>query len=58
MCDLRSRAVHTGTLKATEVSPAFTATARELCWKSIVRIIRHGKFPDWDQLVTGSGSTS
>lgn len=56
--DLRSAAVHRGTLKDTDVSPEFTARAQKLCLKSITKIIQAGKFPDWNQLVMGSGSTT
>ena len=55
--DLRSSAVHTGTLSSNRASPEFTARAQELCLKSIVKIIQDGKFPDWNQLVMGSGAT-
>lgn len=49
--NLRSRAVHTGTLKESKASPEFTARAQELCLKSITKIMQGGEFPDWDQLV-------
>lgn len=52
--DLRSRAVHTGVLREKDNSPELIARARNLCLESIMKIIRNGKFPDWDQLVMGS----
>lgn len=53
---LRSLAVHTGILNESKASPEFTARAQELCLKSIIKIIHDEGFPDWNELVMGSGS--
>lgn len=51
--DRRSKAVHTGNLRQSERAPEFMARAQKLCLEAIVKTIKDGEFPDWDQLVMG-----
>lgn len=56
--DLRSQAVHTGTLSERDAASMPTARAQALCLRAITKVIEDGRFPDWDQLVVGAASTS
>lgn len=53
--NLRSRAVHEGILpqKHKADSTGLIKTARDLCRRTIIKIIREGRFPDWEKLVLG-----
>ena len=49
----RSHAVHSGAVKSSVATPEFTQRAQDLCRQSIVKVINHGQFPDWNRLVLG-----
>lgn len=49
--DLRSRAVHTGSIDDTQATRDSLATAQEHCRQAIIHLISGGVFPDWDRLV-------
>ena len=51
--DLRSDAVHTGTVKDTQEVRGFLVRVQEYCRLAIINIISEGKFPDWSKLVLG-----
>ena len=49
--DLRSRAVHTGSVDDTQTTRETLAGAQECCRRAIIKFITDGEFPDWDRLV-------
>ena len=49
--DLRSKAAHTGSIDDTQASRDSLAKAQEHCRLAIIKLIRDGKFPDWNRLV-------
>ena len=49
----RSKAVHTGDIGSLRDVAARLETGQQLCRQSIVKVIRKGGFPDWNQLVLG-----
>ena len=49
--DLRSRAVHTGSVDDTQTTRETLARAQEFCRRAIIKFITDGEFPDWDRLV-------
>ena len=59
--DLRSMAVHNGEvpkrikIRKEESVPtsAFIPRAQDLCRQSIIKILKNGKFPDWNNLILG-----
>ncbi|MCY4616201.1 MAG: HEPN domain-containing protein [Chloroflexi bacterium] len=51
--DLRSRAVHTGTLPSDASIAELRARAEQLCLDSIRRVVSAGRFPDWASTVLG-----
>lgn len=51
--DLRSKAVHTGSVENTDQVRAVLMRAQEYCRWAIVSIISEGRFPDWNKLVLG-----
>lgn len=53
--DLRSRAVHTGSIVDTQATRDSLARAQEHCRQAIIKFIRDGVFPDWDRLVVKGG---
>ena len=62
--DCRSKAVHTARLQnRVEVEgkkipiEQFIEQAQDLCHQSMLKIIRDGKFPDWDSVVVGENAT-
>ena len=56
--DLRSSAVHTGDISSKAATREFTQRAQDLCLQSIIKIIKNGQFPDWNQLVLGDDRSS
>ena len=51
--DLRSRAVHTGSVEDTKTARGVLSRAQEYCRWAIINIISRGRFPDWNKLVLG-----
>ena len=57
--DWRSSAVHTGKLPhkkgpfSEQEAEEFISTTQDLCRRSILKIIKDGRFPDWENLVLG-----
>ena len=51
--DLRSKAVHTGDIGSRRDFAVLLERGQQLCRQSIVKVIRNGGFPDWNQLVLG-----
>ncbi len=49
--DLRSKAVHTGSVDDTQTTRETLAKAQECCRRAIIKFITDGEFPDWDRLV-------
>ena len=50
---LRSKAVHTGDIGSRRDFAVLLERGQQLCQQSIVKVIRNGGFPDWNQLVLG-----
>ena len=50
---LRSKAVHTGDIGSRRDFVVLLERGQQLCRQSIVKVIRNGGFPDWNQLVLG-----
>ena len=51
--DLRSRAVHTGSVEDTKTVRDVLSRAQEFCRWAIINMISRGRFPDWNDLVLG-----
>ena len=51
--DLRSSAVHSGSVEDTKTARDLLSRTQEGCRWAIINIISRGKFPDWDKLVLG-----
>ena len=51
--DLRSRAVHTGSVEDTKTARGVLSRVQEYCRWAIIDIISRGTFPDWNKLVLG-----
>ena len=51
--DLRSKAVHTGSVEDTETARAVLSRTQEYCRWAIINIVSGGRFPDWNKLVLG-----
>ena len=49
--DLRSKAVHTGSIDDTQDKRDSLARTQEHCRQAIIKFIGDGVFPDWDRLV-------
>ena len=49
--DLRSKAVHTGSIDDTQDTRDSLARTQEHCRQAIIKFIEDGVFPDWDRLV-------
>ena len=49
----RSRAVHTGKVSERDGDPGFVANSQDLCRRAIVKVMKAGQFPDWEELVVG-----
>ena len=51
--DLRSSAVHSGSVEDTKTTRSLLSRTQELCRWATIGIISGGKFPDWNKLVLG-----
>ena len=51
--DLRSRAVHSGSVEDTKTARDVLSRAQECCRWAIINIIFRGRFPDWNKMVLG-----
>ena len=51
--DLRSKAVHTGSVEDTEAVRSVLTRSQEYCRWAIIKIISDGRFPNWNRLVLG-----
>ena len=51
--DLRSSAVHSGSVEDTKTARGVLSRAQEFCRWAIIDIISRGRFPDWNKLVLG-----
>ena len=51
--DLRSSAVHSGSVEDTKTTRGLLSRTQEFCRWAIINIIDGGRFPDWNKLVLG-----
>lgn len=51
--DLTSKAVHTGSVEATEANQAVFRAAQDLCQRGILKRLNESEEPDWNTLILG-----